>query len=63
MDLITTKNFNHVEPDLMMYIKSDGNNIHTEFEINKSNLKSNSKQNIKQKNQKIITDTKSNTKS
>ena len=63
MDLITRNNFNHVESDLMMNIKSDGTNINTEFEINKSSLKSSSKQNVKQKNQKITTCTKYNTKS
>lgn len=62
MDLITRKNFKNVEPGLMMNLKTDGKNIITEFEINKSNLRNSSKQNVKQKNQKIIIDTKKITK-
>ena len=49
MDLITSKNFNTVEPGLIMNIKSDGSNISTEFEINKPNLRSKTKNNISKK--------------
>ena len=63
MDLITCNNFKNVEPGLMMNLKTDGKNIITEFEINKSNLKSSSKQNVKQKkNKKITTSTNNNIK-
>ena len=55
MDLITSKNFKNVEPGLIMNVKTDGKNIITEYEINKSISNSSSKQNIKQKNQKITT--------
>lgn len=49
MDLITRKNFGHVERGLMMNIKSDGTNINTEFEIDQSNSNMQTKNNISKK--------------